>query len=924
MVDRVLYWNCAGGIKSKIDYLRNFLKDQKFQLMFISESDIVEQDLNLVQIPGFDILMSSSLRKARTMCYVSSKLSYRKIKLNHEDLDVVAIDISNERYVGLYRPFKMPPNHKPASYFNELISYLKEVSKTDKRLIIGGDFNVDLNKSSHESGVLEDWAINSGLQNLVEKNVFTRLRIVKRDNKTVLEASTIDHIYSNNNMTLTLMSSISDHLFLVAERPDGIVDPRAKKKKTIVRDWRFYEKDEVNLVFSENMAQISTDSPTLEQLTHVYNTTLNEVAPLRVVKYKENEVISSKVAALQKRRDRFLKKYKKTRNPEHLEKAKSFSCTLKKAVKKEARRIFQCKARSPNPNHFWQVLNEKLGKYRDTEIELELDGVKVTDPVKIANLFGDFFVNKVKSLAVDKVAELNLSPPSRPLNISLSEVELALMGLSNKKSFGVDNIPQNLFKDTGVNALVPIYNVLNSFCRFGLPDALKTARVIPLHKKGSKIEISNYRPISNLSVFSKVYEKCLLSRLNEELKDAEGDHQHGFRKGHSTETALLTLQSLMASMIDAGKQGLVYSVDLSAAFDLLKPDKFVSLFKERMSEGLLYAIADFLTNRKFVVNLCNENSETKLLDRGCVQGSILGPKLFSLYVSKLRDYIETDEIRIVSYADDSYVVLTPKKIENTAKLAEDTLNRHISFLRSIGMVVNEAKTEIMWIGDNPLIEYLTIGTNKVHLSKQIKALGILIQGNLSWDSQAELAINKSKKLLSAFRFLRKYLTESQFLKAASANYYGSVYYASSVWFQNTKAIFKTRLNSIHFRLLRTAKRDFKMKFSRCELTHLCKRATPEQWSKFITASRVIKIVRSNEPKELSDLLKSTYFEEKRKPGVGLFFDSSRLLKGRQSIQNRLLFMRSISYPWNTEKTLSDDLLRIEMKKTYFPHISSSV
>jgi hypothetical protein len=87
----------------------------------------------------------------------------------------------------------------------------------------------------------------------------------------------------------------------------------------------------------------------------------------------------------------------------------------------------------------------------------------------------------------------------------------------------------------------------------------------------------------------------------------------------------------------------------------------------------------------------------------------LGPKLFSLYVSKLRDYIETDEIRIVSYADDSYVVLTPKKIENTAKLAEDTLNRHISFLRSIGMVVNEAKTEIMWIGDNPLIEYLTMG-----------------------------------------------------------------------------------------------------------------------------------------------------------------------------------------------------------------------
>ena len=116
------------------------------------------------------------------------------------------------------------------------------------------------------------------------------------------------------------------------------------------------------------------------------------------------------------------------------------------------------------------------------------------------------------------------------------------------------------------------------------------------------------------------------------------------------------------------------------------------------------------------------------------------------------------------------------------------------------------------------------------------------------------------------------------------------------WFPNIKAIYKTKLNSIHFRLLRTAKHDFKMKLSRCELTHLCKRAMPEQWTKFITASRVIKIVRSNQPKELSELLMSTYFEEKRKPGVGLFFVSSKLLKGRQSIQNRLLFMRSISYP----------------------------
>jgi len=175
---------------------------------------------------------------------------------------------------------------------------------------------------------------------------------------------------------------------------------------------------------------------------------------------------------------------------------------------------------------------------------------------------------------------------------------------------------------------------------------------------------------------------------------------------------------------------------------------------------------------------------------------------------------------------------------------------------------------------------------------------------------------KVKKIVSCFKHLRKYLTESQFLQAASANYYGSVFYACSIWYQNLKQKYKTKLNSFHFRMLRTAKLDFRMKLKRNELTELCKRATPEQWAKFVTSSRVIKIMRDKQPTELNQRLKDVYFEQKRQPGCGRFFDSARIKKGQQSIQNRLLFMRSIDYPWNL-KPMSDDLIRIEMKRAYF-------
>jgi hypothetical protein len=68
-----------------------------------------------------------------------------------------------------------------------------------------------------------------------------------------------------------------------------------------------------------------------------------------------------------------------------------------------------------------------------------------------------------------------------------------------------------------------------TFASNGLPSHLKEARVLPLHKKGSKTEVTNYRPISNISSFSKVFEKCLLQRLEGETVNLEGYHQHGFR-----------------------------------------------------------------------------------------------------------------------------------------------------------------------------------------------------------------------------------------------------------------------------------------------------------------------------------------------------------------------------------------------------------
>ncbi len=80
-------------------------------------------------------------------------------------------------------------------------------------------------------------------------------------------------------------------------------------------------------------------------------------------------------------------------------------------------------------------------------------------------------------------------------------------------------------------------------------------------------------------------------------------------------------------------------------------------------------------------------------------------------------------------------------------------------------------------------------------------------------------------------------------------------------------------------------------------------------------------MRDEQPEGLVQGLRQNCFEGNCKPGIGPFFDCSRIKKGKQALENRLLFMHSINYPWDKDKNLSDDVIQIEMKATYFTYLS---
>ncbi len=434
----------------------------------------------------------------------------------------------------------------------------------------------------------------------------------------------------------------------------------------------------------------------------------------------------------------------------------------------------------------------------------------------------------------------------------------------------------------------------------------------PLLKKGDTQDMTNYRPISNLCSISKLFERIILNRINS-YDPLVGSHQHGFRPNHGTSSAVVDLQRIIAGKLDQRNECVVYSVDLSAAFDMLRRKTLMDSLKGCYKDGILHVINDFLGNRKCKVEIDGTTSEPFDVELGCVQGSVLGPKLFNLYTRKIPDKL-TANADMVTYADDSYVVISCEDGQELETETSQCLEQHCEYLRQLGMVVNRSKTEAILLSRrNPRSMTLNCGNEKIETMSAIKVLGITMDNKLTWSDHISKTLNKMNQLNGALRFLRRRLNERQFTNVLTSQYYGMCYYGCQAWLgRHTRHMDLKKLNSMHYRLLQIIKRDWKQKIKREDLDKIG-RARPTTWAKYATASFTVKILRDTLPRRLHDHLRGTLYYERRQDGVLKFYDNSKSKVGAQAIGNRLGYIFSeIKTPIRLNE--SDDQLRLTLKK----------
>ena len=377
--------------------------------------------------------------------------------------------------------------------------------------------------------------------------------------------------------------------------------------------------------------------------------------------------------------------------------------------------------------------------------------------------------------------------------INESEIKDLLKNLDIKKASGIDTIPPKLVK-LSADFLTPLLTkaINTSIAQNVFPENAKTASVIPIDKgKPNKNEMSNFRPVSVLNTFSKIYERAIKDQIVRGMEKYFSPFLSGYRKNYSSQNILISLTEEWRKKLDNNFVVGAVLTDLSKAFDCIPHDLIIAkLSAYNFSDEALSYIYSYLTNRRQCVRINNTHSQLETIISGVPQGSILEPILFNLSINDLFFFVEL--IKILE--SESEVVIDWFKI-----------NR---------MVVNPDKFQAVTLDKRKrdhTDEHITVDNQQIKVVSSVKLLGLQLDDKLNFNLHISNICKSAANQLNALIRLKKFMNFEEKKILINSYFMANFNYCPLVWMLSN-ASSRKKVENLQKRALRFLCNDYEISY----------------------------------------------------------------------------------------------------------------
>ena len=718
---------------------------------------------------------------------------------------------------NIYRSPSAKPD-KFNEFFGTILQKLNNKRYSNKLIYIVGDFNQDLINYDNDLNCqnLIDNAHNSGFVQIISRPT----RITERS-ATLIDlvfTNNIDSALSCNVITLDVSDHLAAHTKISLGSNNANLRKVSAKSKNEKKEFRiFNEANDFafrNLINSEKWEDVpeNTDvQTTFNKFDEIYTDHYNTAYPLNSKrKRRKNERINPKPWILPwledacSRKNRLYHEYVKKPTPENKLKYDKLNAFCKKHVDSAKTKYYksQFEKYKNDSRKQWQIINGLLNrKNKNSNISSLRDssGRTINTPSDMAESFNNYFSNVASNLKNSDNTNENLSdgtsnyeyylksPVSNSIylnEVDASEVHRTIKNFQNKSTSDTRISALKIANESHSFTTVLAKIINKSFQEGFFPEQLKTAGVVPIHKEGSKSDVSNYRPISLLKTFSKIFEKLMHVRILGflETNNSLYEMQYGFRPGRSCEHALLNAQNKILDSLSRRQISLLLLIDFSKAFDMVDHSILLKKLDHYGIRGLaLQWIKSYLGNRKQYVTVNGTNSTCNFMKFGVPQGSILGPLLFIIYINDIPEIAKY--AKFILYADDANIIITASTIEEVQEQLLKLINCLSNWVNCNGLALNLKKTKYMIFSrcKTDLPSPVIISNTLIERKEEARFLGVIIDESLKWTRHIRTVISKMTRYVGLMYKIKKLLPLSARLQIYHSLVQSHINYCVLVW-----------------------------------------------------------------------------------------------------------------------------------------------